>query len=80
MHTDACASIYTANTHICREKIRKKKTQKKIIVKDNKKCFYKYISSKRRTKENLYPSLDVAGNITTEDDEMAEVLSVFLCF
>lgn len=70
---------YTLQIHIFAERKLERKKLKKIIVKDNKKCFYKYISSKRRTKENLYPSLDVAGNITTEDDEMAEVLSV-LCF
>lgn len=31
-------------------------------VKDNKKCFYKYVSNKRRAKENLHPLLDVGGN------------------
>jgi len=43
----------------------------------NKKCFYKYINSKRRAKENLHPLLDAVGNVTTEDKEKAEVLNAF---
>ena len=43
------------------------------VVKDNKKCFYKYISNKRRAKENLHPLLVVGGNIVTKDEEKAEV-------
>ena len=31
----------------------------------------------RRTKENFHPLLDVAGNVTTEDKEKAEVLTTF---
>ncbi|KAK4830929.1 hypothetical protein QYF61_014302 [Mycteria americana] len=46
-------------------------------IKDNKKCFYKYISSKRRAKDNLHPLLDVWGNIVTKDKEKAEVLNAF---
>ena len=46
-------------------------------VKENKKSFYKYISGKRRTKENFHPLLDAAGNVTTEDKEKAEVLNGF---
>ena len=46
-------------------------------VKENKKCFHKYINSKRRTKENFHPLLDAAGNVTTEDKEKAEVLNTF---
>lgn len=40
-------------------------------VKDNKKCFYKYINTKWRTKENLHPLLDVGGNLVTKDEEKA---------
>lgn len=39
------------------------------------KCLYKYISNKRRAKENLYHLLDAGGNI--KDKEKAEVLGVF---
>ena len=49
-----------------REKIRKAKAQLELNlaagVKGNKKLFYKYISSKRRTRENLHSLLDEAGN------------------
>ena len=32
----------------------------------------------RRAKENRYTSLDVAGNVTTEDKEKPEVLKAFV--
>ncbi|XP_019330511.1 PREDICTED: RNA-directed DNA polymerase from mobile element jockey-like [Aptenodytes forsteri] len=47
------------------------------VVRDNKKCFYKYINDKKRAKENLHPLLDAGGNIVTEDEEKAEVLNAF---
>ncbi|KAK4827130.1 LOW QUALITY PROTEIN: hypothetical protein QYF61_014524 [Mycteria americana] len=46
-------------------------------VKDNKKYFDKYISNKRKAKENLHPLLDVGGNIVTKDEEKAEILNAF---
>ena len=46
-------------------------------VKGNKKLFYKYINTNRRTRENLHSLLDEAGNVTTEDKEKAEVLNAF---
>ena len=50
---------------LCREKIRRAKAQLDLnlatAVKEGKKCFYKYISNNRRTKENLHPLLDVGG-------------------
>jgi len=42
-------------------------------VKDNNKYFYKYISSKRRTRENLHPLLDAEGSLMTKDK--AELLN-----
>ena len=66
---------------MCREKIRKAKAQLELNlatgVKRKKKLFYKYINSKRRTRENLHSLLDEAGNVTTEDKEKAEVLNAF---
>ena len=66
---------------MCREKSRKAKAQLELNlavgVKENKKLFYKYINSKRRAKENLHPLLDMAGYVTTEDKEKAEVLNAF---
>ena len=66
---------------MCREKIRKVKAQLELNlaseVKGNKKLFYKYINSKRKTRENLHSLLNEAGNVTTEDKEKAEVLNAF---
>jgi len=65
----------------CREQIRKTKVQLELrldtVVRDNKKCFYKYINNKKRAKENLHPLLDAGGNIAMKDKEKAEVLKVF---
>jgi len=42
---------------LCREEIREAKAQVELrlatVVRDNKNCFYKYISNKKRAKENL---------------------------
>lgn len=46
-------------------------------VKDNTKCFSKYINNKKRAKENLHPLLDAEGNFVTNDEEKAEVLDAF---
>ncbi|KAF1544809.1 hypothetical protein FQV19_0013932, partial [Eudyptula minor] len=65
----------------CREEMRKAKAQLEhnlaAVIKDDKKCFYKYINDKKRAKENLHPFLDAGGNIVTEDEEKAEVLNAF---
>ncbi|KAK4823769.1 LOW QUALITY PROTEIN: hypothetical protein QYF61_006224 [Mycteria americana] len=45
---------------------------------DNKKHFFKYISSKRRAQENLQPLVDGGGNTVTKAEEKAEVLNA--CF
>jgi len=62
---------------LCREEIRKAKAQLELrlgtVVRDNKKCFYKYINNKKRTKEHLHPILDARGNIANKDEEKAEV-------
>ena len=72
---------YKEVVKMCREKIRKAKAQLELKlaagVKGNKKLFYKYINSKRRTRENLHSLLDEAGNVTTEDEEKADVLNAF---
>ncbi|KAK4827581.1 hypothetical protein QYF61_019483 [Mycteria americana] len=72
---------YKAVVRLSREKIRRPKAQLELnlatAIKDNKKCFYKYISNKRRAKKNLHPLLDVRGNIVTNDEEKAEVLNAF---
>ena len=62
------------------EEIRRAKAQLELnlatIVRDNKKCFYKYVN-KKKAKENIYPSMDTEGNIATRDEEKAEVLNAF---
>ena len=72
---------YKDVARLCRDKIRKAKAHLELnlatAVKDNKKCFYKYINTKRRTKENLYPLLDAKGNLVIKDEEKAEVLNAF---
>ena len=66
---------------LCREQIRRSKPQLELnlatAVIDNKKCFYKYISDKRRVKENLPSLLDAGGNAVTKGEEKAEVLHAF---
>ncbi|GAB0208273.1 mitochondrial enolase superfamily member 1 [Grus japonensis] len=61
----------------------KKKSTRKVFkflnlakdVKDNKKGFFKYISSKRKTRENVGPLLNEVGALVTEDTEKAELLN-----
>ncbi|KAK4815341.1 hypothetical protein QYF61_000173 [Mycteria americana] len=66
---------------LCMEKIRRAKAQLELnlatAIENNKKCFYKYISNKKRAKENLHPLLDVGGNIVTKAEEKDEVLNAF---
>ncbi|PKU36009.1 rna-directed dna polymerase from mobile element jockey-like [Limosa lapponica baueri] len=73
---------YKGVVKLCRERVRKAKDQLELNlaldVKNNKKNFYKYISSKKRTQENLHPLLDMGGNVVTKDEEKAEVLNAFL--
>ncbi|KAK4810452.1 hypothetical protein QYF61_004232 [Mycteria americana] len=70
---------YKGVARLCREKIRRAKAELELnlaaAVKDNKKHFFKYISSKRRAKENLQPLVDGGGNTVTKDEEKAEVLN-----
>ncbi|KAK4807164.1 hypothetical protein QYF61_024284 [Mycteria americana] len=67
---------YKGVARLCREKIRRAKADLELnlaaAVKDNKKHFFKYISSKRRAKENLQPLVDGGGNTVTKDEEKAE--------
>ena len=64
-----------------RGKIRKAKAQLELnlatSVRDNKKCFYKYVNSKKNPKENIFPLMDREGNVATSDEEKAEVLNAF---
>ena len=74
---------------LCRENIRRAKAQLELnlatAVKDDNKCFYKFINSKRRIRENLpplcregnIPPLNAEGNRVTKDEEKAEVLNAY---
>jgi len=46
-------------------------------VKDNKKSFFKYISSKWKTRDNVGLLLNTVGVLVTEDTEKAELLNAF---
>lgn len=46
-----------------------------IDVKGNKKNFYRYISCKRKTREDVGPLLSEAGSLTAKDMEQDEVLN-----
>ena len=66
---------YKEVAKVCREEVRKAKAQLELrlatAVKRFLILFYKYINSKRRTKENFHPLNDAAGNVTSEDKEKA---------
>ena len=66
---------------LCRAEIGKSKAQLEInlasAVKHNKKYFYKYVNSKRKTRESLHPLLDAGENMVMSDEEKAEVLNAF---
>ncbi|GAB0190395.1 mitochondrial enolase superfamily member 1 [Grus japonensis] len=64
-----------------RDQVRKAKALIEISlardVKDNKKSFYRYVSDKRRTRENVGPLWNETGDLVTQDMEKAEVLNDF---
>ncbi|GAB0178742.1 mitochondrial enolase superfamily member 1 [Grus japonensis] len=64
----------------CKDATRKAHLELKLVrdVKDNKKGFFKYISSKRKTRENVGPLLNEVGALVTEDTENADLLNAFL--
>ena len=47
------------------------------VIKDNKKGFFKYVNSKRKTRENVGPLLSEGGVLVTGDAEKAEILNAF---
>jgi len=72
---------YRGLVRSCREEIRKAKAQLELslatVVRDHKKCFYKYVNHKKRANESLHPLLNARGDIVNKDDEKAEVLNAF---
>ncbi|GAB0208316.1 mitochondrial enolase superfamily member 1 [Grus japonensis] len=72
---------YRETVRAARDQVRKAKALTEISlardVKDNKKGFYRYVSEKRRTRENVGPLWNEMGDLVTQDMEKAEVLNDF---
>ncbi|GAB0206764.1 mitochondrial enolase superfamily member 1 [Grus japonensis] len=72
---------YRDVVRVCRDATRKAKAHLELKlardVKDNKKGFFKYISSKRKTRENVDPLLNEVSALVMEDTEKAELLNAF---
>ncbi|GAB0183119.1 mitochondrial enolase superfamily member 1 [Grus japonensis] len=72
---------YRGTVRAAWEQVRKAKALIEISlardVKDNKKSFYRYVNDKRRTRENVGPPRNEAGELVTQDMEKAEVLNDF---
>ncbi|GAB0179989.1 mitochondrial enolase superfamily member 1 [Grus japonensis] len=70
---------YRNVVRVCRDAMKKGKAHLELNlardVKDNKKGFFKYISSKRNTWENVGPLLNEVGALVMEDTEKAELLN-----
>ena len=79
MHTHTKVEEYSGLVRSCREEIRKAKAQLELqlatVVRDNKKCFYKYSNNKNRAKQSLHLLRDARGNIVNNDEGKAEVLN-----
>lgn len=64
---------------MCKQNLKGKSSTRSWVasaIKDNKKCFYKYIDKKRRGKENLHCLLDIRANRVTKDEEKVDVFNV----
>jgi len=72
---------YRNGVRACRDVTRKAKAHLELNmardVGNNKKAFFKYSSSKRKTRDNVGPLLNEAGVLVTEDAEKAELLNAF---
>ncbi|GAB0181491.1 hypothetical protein GRJ2_000614400 [Grus japonensis] len=72
---------YRETVQAAKDQVRKAKALIEISlardVKDNKKNFYRYISDKRKTRENVGPLWNEMGDLVTQDMEKAEVLKEF---
>ncbi|GAB0188852.1 mitochondrial enolase superfamily member 1 [Grus japonensis] len=72
---------YRQTVRAAREQVSKAKGLIEISlardVKDNKKSFYRYVSDKRRMRENVGPLRNETGDLVTQDMEKAEVLNDF---
>lgn len=66
-----------------RDQVRTTKALKELNLprdlKDNSKSFFRYISSKRKNRENVGPLQKGTGKLVTQDMEKVEVLHDFFC-
>ncbi|KFO70779.1 hypothetical protein N303_15360, partial [Cuculus canorus] len=73
--------MYRDAAQLCRDEVRKAKVQLELNlareVTTNKKGFYRYISRKRKIKENVPPLVTGNGDHVSTDEEKAEVLNNF---
>ncbi|GAB0208302.1 hypothetical protein GRJ2_003295900 [Grus japonensis] len=64
-----------------RDQVRKAKALRELNlardIKGNKKSFYRYVSEKRKTRENVGPLWNETGDLVTQDMEKAAILSNF---
>ncbi|KFV11000.1 hypothetical protein N340_13377, partial [Tauraco erythrolophus] len=72
---------YRAIVRATRDQVRKAKALIGLNltrdIKGNKKNFYRYVSDKKRSRENVGPLRTETGNLATQDMEKAEVLNDF---
>ncbi|GAB0181834.1 mitochondrial enolase superfamily member 1 [Grus japonensis] len=72
---------YRETVRAARDEVRKAKALTELNVardvKGNKKSFYRYVSDKRRTREDVGPLWNETGDLVTQDMEKAEVLNDF---
>jgi len=70
---------YSKVLRVCRGEMRKAKVHVELNlardVKDNKKGFFNYISSKRKARDNVGLLMNEVGVLVTEDTEKAELLN-----
>lgn len=69
---------------VCRDVMRKDKDHLELSltkdVMDNKKCFFRYISSKRSNREYVGLLLNGVGALMMKDTEKTVILNAFFCF
>ncbi|GAB0209907.1 hypothetical protein GRJ2_003456400 [Grus japonensis] len=72
---------YRETVRAARDQVRKAKAPIEISlprdIEGNKKSFYRYVSDKRRMRENVGPLRNETGDLVTQDMEKAEVLNDF---
>ncbi|GAB0204977.1 mitochondrial enolase superfamily member 1 [Grus japonensis] len=72
---------YRETVQAARDQVRKAKALIELNlardVKGNKKSFYRYVSDKRKMRENVGPLWNETGDLVTWDMEKAEVLNDF---